>query len=1011
MLELFKIGARLALDKGDFDRGVKDADESGKGLAESLEKSIDKVKNFLKNSAIVALAVKGAQAVWNLAKSTSEAGDRIDKQSQALGFSRKAYQEWAYILRQSGASIDDMGMAMKTMQEVIAGNSAEAAAGLSKLGLSAAHLQSLSPEDQFETLVKAFQQMPEGAEKSRLAMQLFGRNAQSLMPLLNSSADDLDGLRQRAHDLGLIMSDEDVDASVAFGDALDDLNAVWGALKQKFGAQLLPGFTKGLVAAANALGRITNAVSDAFKTGDWKTVFKTLTEEISNFIPGIIDTAVNIATGLFENADKIIDLAMSIVNGLADGLAKALPKLVARLPQIARSLLNGFKNLGKTIGNSVIDIINGVFGTNIPHIDEIRWPTWPEVQKAATDAWNKIKEEAQKLAGLVFGTKADGSVDWPDWPTVQKKANEAWEDIKKKALTLAGLVFGTKADGSVNWPTWNDVVIAARFAWTKIKNKALQIADEAGALVFGRRQDGSVNWPDWSTVSTKAVEIWEGIKKGALGIARHFGAIVFGTTKDGKVAWPTWDDVVIAARLAWTKIKDKALGIANLIGGVVFGRKKDGSVNWPDWETVKTKAKEIWNNIKTKALNAGKEFGALVFGRNKDGSVAWPTWSDVKKFATKRWEEIKTEAAKLKGLVFGDAADAGQIFETIKNKWTELRTAIEEKIIDVATYFFGDSNPTDVAAAIKTIGDVLVALGAGILTATLVTHIQGIIGSIQTLFSLPSANPVALTLAGIATAFMLIAQNWDKIEPILKDVGDYIDQNIIQPLNTFFSDLRTWISNAVNDIKRFLGLRVAGELTKGEAEQLKYAYQSSNGSKEDLYESGFVSALRTNLEKAGFEAEDIETIVEQIVNSDDPSWVTNFIDDLTTAEGKARALAEILNGRGGYTGFSTYGEWANDYYSKHPHASGLNYVPYDGYNATLHRGEAILNANQGREWRQNGGSGLDMRQLYESVASAVAAAVSGIAINMDGKAVGNAVTEQVSRNLYLNQLGRRFATP
>jgi hypothetical protein len=36
--------------------------------------------------------------------------------------------------------------------------------------------------------------------------------------------------------------------------------------------------------------------------------------------------------------------------------------------------------------NVLIDAINGVLGTNIPHIDEIRWPTWDEVKEAAGKA-------------------------------------------------------------------------------------------------------------------------------------------------------------------------------------------------------------------------------------------------------------------------------------------------------------------------------------------------------------------------------------------------------------------------------------------------------------------------------------------------------------------------------------------------------------------------------------------------------------------------------------------------
>lgn len=93
-----------------------------------------------------------------------------------------------------------------------------------------------------------------------------------------------------------------------------------------------------------------------------------------------------------------------------------------------------------------------------------------------------------------------------------------------------------------------------------------------------------------------------------------------------------------------------------------------------------------------------------------------------------------------------------------------------------------------------------------------------------------------------------------------------------------------------------------------------------------------------------------------------------------------------------------------------PHARGLNYVPYDGYIAELHRGEAVLNQDSAYKYRQGGGvGGFDMREIGGMIADAVAAAVSDIQINMDGRQVGNAVTDYVSKNIYRQQNGRRFA--
>ena len=746
-LELFSVAAKLMLDKTGFDNDIKDADASGKSLAENLGSYMEKAKKFIVGLGIAAGIKKAASAAWELAKSTSAAGDRIDKQSQALGLSRKAFQEWDYILSQSGASIDSMGMTMKTLTAAISENSAETAAGLSKLGLSAAQLQSMSAEDQFETLVKAFQEMPEGVEKSQLAMQLFGRNAQSLMPLLNSASGSVDDLRQRAHDLGLIMSDDDVNASVAFGDALADLQGAWTAIQQKFGAQMLPTLTKGLIGAANALGRISEAVTNSFKTGDWGLTFEAITEEISNLVPGLIDTIVDIAAGLFENAYTIVDLAFSIIEGLTDGIIKALPKLVAKLPDIFKRIWQGVKWLALDLGNGIIDTINTLFGWNIPHLDEIRWPTWDEVKEAFNKAWGFIKDGAKKLMILVFGEDENGGIKWPSaseiWEKVETGLSLLWGGIKTLATGILKLVFGESADGGIEWPSVSEL---------------------------------------WEKISTGFSMLWDG--------------------GDGKG------------------------GIRKLIEGAA--KWVLGLFGWPEED---------------------QDAVVKFFGD-------W--WSMAK-------EWIEGVASWVLSL-FGFATD-DEVTEHFR-KWWE-----------------GADGNGGIKAMIKQIANWL--LGA---------------------LGLPS------------------------VDEIVKQIEDW------------------W-----EDVKSKLVLELIAHFGGIKGVQKELGYDPNAG-------TTWGQQVTDQYEQMGLPTVNISA------------------DDLNNPD-----------------------SWLYD-----EHAKGLNYVPYDNYKASLHRGEMVLNQGQSRAFRQ-GGAGLDFNALYDAVSSAVASAVSDISINMDGRLVGNAVTEQVSRNIYRQQAGRRVA--
>lgn len=44
-----------------------------------------------------------------------------------------------------------------------------------------------------------------------------------MMPMLNQTIEGTEQLRQRAHDLGIVLSDDAVNAGVVFGDTLSDL--------------------------------------------------------------------------------------------------------------------------------------------------------------------------------------------------------------------------------------------------------------------------------------------------------------------------------------------------------------------------------------------------------------------------------------------------------------------------------------------------------------------------------------------------------------------------------------------------------------------------------------------------------------------------------------------------------------------------------------------------------------------------------------------------------------------
>lgn len=106
--------------------------------------------------------------------------------------------------------------------------------------------------------------------------------------------------------------------------------------------------------------------------------------------------------------------------------------------------------------------------------------------------------------------------------------------------------------------------------------------------------------------------------------------------------------------------------------------------------------------------------------------------------------------------------------------------------------------------------------------------------------------------------------------------------------------------------------------------------------------------------------------------------------------------------------YTAYGEWANDYYSQHSHASGAWNIPYDNYPAMLHRGEMVLTSSQARRYRDGEGGGMNLSALTSAVVNAVREGMSGAVVRsyLNGKDV----TDDVARRMGNAMKSQRYAT-
>ncbi|MCF7945444.1 MAG: hypothetical protein K9L24_01130 [Spirochaetia bacterium] len=184
---------------------------------------------FASAAASVAVVVTG---LTRLATKSAGTADRIDKMSQKIGVSRETFQELDFVLSQTGGSIESLEMGIKTLsnaaREAAKGGN-EYARAYEDLGVTVFN-ENGAFKDQERLLndtIIALSGMSSETERTAIASRLLGRSATDLAPLLNSGAESIEEMRQKAKDLGLVLGDDVIDAGVRFTDTMDQIKRVF----------------------------------------------------------------------------------------------------------------------------------------------------------------------------------------------------------------------------------------------------------------------------------------------------------------------------------------------------------------------------------------------------------------------------------------------------------------------------------------------------------------------------------------------------------------------------------------------------------------------------------------------------------------------------------------------------------------------------------------------------------------------------------------------------------------
>ncbi|NHC08446.1 phage tail protein [Azonexus fungiphilus] len=319
--------AQILISAVDQTKTAFDSIKRGLGGLTDTAKSVNGVLANLG----VAVSVAGLTA---MVKSAIDTGDALDEMSQRVGVSVETLSVWKPAAEQSGVSGESFEKGLRklssTMLEAATG-SEDAARGFSAVGVEFKNQDdTLRATDQvLLDLAERFKAMPDGAEKTALAVQLFGKSGAELIPFLNQGRDGINELATEMQALGVQMSSETAAQAGNFNDALDKLHLATTSIGNQIIASLLPALNDmagGMVESAKQGGTL-RAILDGVVL-----VLKTLALGAATVGKAFVALGEAIGAGVAAAVEALkgnTDGAKAIIADLKGNLVKRLDELAS----------------------------------------------------------------------------------------------------------------------------------------------------------------------------------------------------------------------------------------------------------------------------------------------------------------------------------------------------------------------------------------------------------------------------------------------------------------------------------------------------------------------------------------------------------------------------------------------------------------------------------------------------------------------------------------------------------
>lgn len=671
--------------------------EEQKKAQEQLSAAMNDAKRYSGELAaeVGTLAGAAVAATAGIMKFVSDAAawaDSMNTMRDVTGISTADLQKFAYASELVDVSMETMTGSLtkltRNMQSAAGDGTGAAAKAFEELGISVTDSvgQLRDRQDVFYEVIDALGKVGNETERDALAMNIFGRSAEQLNPLIKGGAETLKALGDEAERAGLILDQVTLDKLHGFSDEIDLLKAKGGQIAKIVGAEALPAVESLTEAADDLLAEIKQMAD----SGELEAMAKSAGQMIKQ---GVNDLK-NLTEWVLKNKEAVAGAAGAMVGfkmgmsigGLINSLVAGFSALKAitdkeTASQIALNTAMNTNPIGAVIGlvgalvggitaltaaqqaaagaidktNEALDSANSAYASAAAQAEgeagmlEALGKKYDELRdksKLTGEEKTQLKNISEQLREKLGLTAAQVQDEAGKFQDLTKYIDEATEALKRQAQAQAAQAGYTEAIKKQN-----EAELAVQQAIARAREKYPGLYDEEGGLVPGQ----------WTYENSDAVkEVNELIKahsEASKAVEFYAGKVEEAATAEGKLS---------------DKSKETAEVLGSTSSGAAYATEEieeyskkllEGEGSLEEFYSMFLNMDDAVEMLSDKLTEANKALeenkGALSQAREemKKARKEQGEGSDAYEQAAQRVAELETEQTKLRIAVKNAKAD------------------------------------------------------------------------------------------------------------------------------------------------------------------------------------------------------------------------------------------------------------------------------------------------------------------------------------------------------------------